>query len=116
MKYWDNGFYLEQNNENTRLEITDDLWKNLLEEQSKGKEIYYENNELKVRERIITEEDKKNIRINEIKEMLSELDYDIIQYTAGEEIEDIENRKAMFVELHNELRTLLGKEKRKIRG
>ena len=39
MKYWENGFYLEQNEERTRLEVTDERWKELLTEQSLGKEI-----------------------------------------------------------------------------
>lgn len=116
MKYWEDGFYLEQNQEGTRLEITDNEWQQLLQEQSNGKEIYFENNKLQTRDRIITEEDKKNARINEIKELLTELNYDFIQYFSGEDIEDIEERKQRFIELHNELRSLLGKEERKIRG
>lgn len=37
MKYWENGFYLEQNKEKTRTEITDEYWQELLTGQSKGK-------------------------------------------------------------------------------
>ena len=39
MKYWDNGFYREQNANGTRLDITDERWQELLKEQSLGKEI-----------------------------------------------------------------------------
>ena len=46
MKYWENGFYLEQNEERTRLEVTDERWKELLTEQSLGKEIRLVNGEL----------------------------------------------------------------------
>ena len=116
MKYWEEGFYLEQNQGKTRLEITDEEWQQLLKEQSDGKEIYFKDGKLQTRDRIVTEEDKKNIRINEIRELLTELNYDFMQYFSGEDIEDIEKRKQRFIELHNELRSLLGKEERKIRG
>lgn len=46
MKYWENGFYLEQNADGTRLEITDKRWQELLKEQSLGKEIRLVNGEL----------------------------------------------------------------------
>ena len=39
MRYWENGFYREQNEERTRLDITDERWQELLKEQSLGKEI-----------------------------------------------------------------------------
>ena len=46
MKYWENGFYLEQNEERTRLEVTDERWQELLNEQSLGKEIRLVDGEL----------------------------------------------------------------------
>ena len=46
MKYWENGFYREQNADGTRLEITDERWKELLTEQSLGKEIRLVNGKL----------------------------------------------------------------------
>lgn len=46
MKYWENGFYREQNADGTRLEITDERWQELLKEQSLGKEIRLINDEL----------------------------------------------------------------------
>jgi len=37
MKFWKNGFYFEQDKENSRIEITDELYTTLLEGQSNGK-------------------------------------------------------------------------------
>ena len=54
-------------------------------------------------------------RIPEIQLRLDQLSQDIIQDMAGEDVPDIENRKAEFIELHNELRVLLGKDERKIK-
>lgn len=59
------------------------------------------------------EEDQK--RIPEIQSRLDQLSQDIVQDMAGEDVPDIENRKAEFIELHNELRVLLGKDERKIK-
>ena len=39
MKYYENGFYLEQNADKTRYEITDEYWQELMDLQSQGKEI-----------------------------------------------------------------------------
>ena len=55
---------------------------------------------------------KKQQRISEIKLRLEQLSQDLIQAQAGAVFEDLEERKAEFQELHNELRTLLGKEPR----
>ena len=114
MKYWENGFYLEQNKENSRIEITDEEWQVLLNEQAKGKRIYFDKEEkiLKTEEIMPTEEDKRQLRIEKIKEELTELSYDLVQDIAGEYIEDIKERKEEFISLHNELRELLGKNKR----
>lgn len=59
-----------------------------------------------------TEEELKEMRIYEIQHRLVELDQDIVQDIAGEVVPNIEERKVEFVTLHNELRTLLGKEPR----
>ena len=61
-----------------------------------------------------TEEELKEMRICEIQQRLVELDQDIVQDIAGEIVPNIEERKAEFITLHNELRTLLGKEPRQI--
>ena len=54
------------------------------------------------------------MRIGEIKRRLRALSEDLVQVLAGEEIPDIEERRAEFVALHNELRVLEGKEPRLI--
>lgn len=63
-----------------------------------------------------TEEDLKAERIWEIKQRLNELDEDIVQDMADEIVPEIDLRKAEFIALHNELRILLGKEPREVKG
>jgi len=60
-------------------------------------------------------ETKRRERIAEINERLSYLSQDFVQVSCGEIIDDISERKTEFVTLHNELRELLGKEKRRIK-
>ena len=43
---------------------------------------------------------------------MESLSQDFIQYYLGATIENIEERKAKFISLHNELRELLGKQPR----
>lgn len=50
MKYWEKGFYLDQNKEKTRTEISDEYWKQLLDGQSKGKVIVNNENNYPVLE------------------------------------------------------------------
>ena len=52
------------------------------------------------------------LRILEIRPRLEQLSQDLIQAQAGAVFEDLEERKAEFRVLHNELRILLGKEPR----
>lgn len=52
------------------------------------------------------------IRQREIQARLNELSQDFVQVVVGAELDDIEERKQEFKELHNELRGLLGKEPR----
>lgn len=54
----------------------------------------------------------KAYRAQEIKDELNRLSEDIIQDLVGERVPDIETRKSRFFQLHNELRTILGKEPR----
>ena len=58
------------------------------------------------------QEENNQLRINEIKPRLEQLSQDLIQAQAGAVFEDLEERKAEFQVLHNELRVLLGKEPR----
>ena len=55
---------------------------------------------------------KTKQRIEEIKPQMQSLSQDFIQYYLGATIENIEERKAKFISLHNELRELLGKQPR----
>lgn len=63
-----------------------------------------------------TQDELNKIRIAEIQARLTELDHDIVQDIAGEIVPNIEERKAEFVTLHNELRVLLGKEERALKN
>lgn len=51
-----------------------------------------------------------------IQEQLNALSMDIIQDCAGEAVPDIEYRKLQFINLHNELRKLLGLQHRQKKG
>ena len=59
-----------------------------------------------------TEEELKEQRKVEIRERLEQLSQDFVQILVGAEFADIEERKAEFQTLHNELRVLEGKEPR----
>ena len=58
---------------------------------------------------LYTDEQLKQNRIKEIDVRLDSLDKDFRQADLGAVIEDLEERKAEFITLHNELRTLQGK-------
>ena len=114
MKYWENGFYLEQNKTNTRKEISDEMWQKLMDDQNSGKEIYTDNNGYpQSREHFINYDEIKEKRMYEIKLRLSAISEDIIQEQAGELVDNILQKKEEFINLHNELRNLLGKQLRK---
>lgn len=57
-------------------------------------------------------EAQRQSRIAEIKTKLNNLSEDFIQADLGAVFNDLEERKAQFITLHNELRELLGKEPR----
>lgn len=97
-----------------KYEVTDKHFDYLFCKQSQGYDWKDENGELVAVEHIQTEEEKKNLRISEIRSRLTSLTQDFVQADCGEIIDDIEERKAEFVSLHNELRVLLGKEPRKV--
>lgn len=58
------------------------------------------------------ENSKKLRKIISIQSRLNELSQDFVQESLGAEFTDLEDRKEEFRTLHNELRTLLGKEQR----
>ena len=59
---------------------------------------------------------EKDKRIAEINKRLNDLDDDFRQVDLGAIIPDIEERKAEFITLHNELRALLGKPAREYKN
>lgn len=59
-----------------------------------------------------SKEELKDIRASEIRKRLDQLSQDFIQAWAGAQIYDLEDRKTEFAALHNELRSILGKEPR----
>lgn len=66
---------------------------------------------LKAKQEFETNQTKQN-RISEIKQRLEKLNKDFIQSMIGAIIPDIEEKRAEFISLHNELRELEGKEPR----
>jgi hypothetical protein len=59
-----------------------------------------------------TDEQLKEKRACEIRKRMEQLSQDFIQHWAGAQISDIEERKVEFATLHNELRSIMGKEPR----
>ena len=84
----------------------------LMCEQSKGKELKVIDGKVVAVEHEATENELKQTRISEIQTRLNELSQDFIQVNLGAVFDDLEQRKAEFISLHNELRILLGKEPR----
>ena len=62
------------------------------------------------------QKEKDLARIAEIKPRLEQLSQDLIQAQVGAVFEDLEERKAEFIALHNELRQLLGMPAREYRN
>lgn len=60
-----------------------------------------------------TEQELKQRRIYEIQARLNQLSQDFVQADLGAVFDDLEARKSEFKTLHNELRELQGKDKRK---
>lgn len=75
-KYWKNGFYLEQDEQNSRVEISDEQWEWLLDEQCNGKEITTDENGYPVAvERPVDELADKQYRLRELERKLTSTDY-----------------------------------------
>ena len=72
---------------------------------------YLKNNKIEKFERE-KEDFSKLSRICFLQTKLSELSQDFVQVGLGAQFDDIEKRKSDFINYHNELRLLLGKEKR----
>ena len=94
------------------IEMTDEYFDYLFEEQSKGKELKVIDGKVVAVEHEVTEEELKQRRIYKIQARLNELTQDFTQMQCGAVFEDADARIKEFQTLHNELRTLLGKEPR----
>lgn len=109
MKYWKNGFYLEQDNNNSRTEITDEYWATLLYEQSLGKHIVDSNGFPIVEDYVPTQAELNERRITELKMLLAQTDYKAIKYAEGEISEiDYAETKAQRREWRAEINRLGG--------
>lgn len=94
------------------IEMSAKEFDHLMCEQNKGKELKVVDGEVVAVEHIVTEEELKEQRKFEIRERLSQLSQDFIQVWCGAELADVDARILEFQLLHNELRTLDGKEPR----
>ncbi len=113
MKYWENGFHLSQNEKGTRYEITDEEWQALLMEQSNGKFIVSDKNGKPVAiTKQPSERDLAEVRIYELKSLLSESDYKAIKFAEGElsaeEYEPIKQQRRAWREEINLLEKQIG--------
>ena len=81
----------------------------LICEQNKGKDIKYIDNKWVAVDHVVSDEEKKQARMGEIRARLNELSQDFLQATVGAQIDDISSRILEFRALHNELRGLQGK-------
>jgi hypothetical protein len=80
MKYWNNGFYETQSEQNDRFEITDERWAELLDGQSGETEIYTAaDGSPDLRGRVITQEQKNMERIFAIEGWFSWYDNQVSQ-------------------------------------
>lgn len=94
------------------IEVTKEKFDYLMCEQSNGKQLKVVDGDVFAVERVLSEEDLKQIKLAELQKRLNELSEDIIQIQCGAIFEDKEDRIAEFRDVHNELRGLLGKEPR----
>ena len=116
MKYWYNGFYLEQNADKTRYEITDEYWQELLNLQSQGKEITTgENGKPIAIDHIITTQEQAQTELFELENWFTEYDLQVKQYeratrlgeTFDKSIEMLDNEAREKALRIKELRKLL---------
>lgn len=94
------------------IEVSEKEFDFLFCEQAKGKELKVVDGKVVAVDHEVTEEELKEQRKFEITARLNQLSQDFVQAMAGAYFEDLEERKAEFQTLHNELRVLEGKEPR----
>lgn len=110
---WKNGFYFDGEAPQGAVDITDEEYKSLLQGQSEGLTIEDENGKPVLKDY----RPKNDIReYLTKKEKLSKISEDIIQYIAGEDVPNIEERKEEFIRIHNEVRVYEGKKVRNIKS
>ena len=86
MKYFENGFYETQNDKNSRIELTDEQWEELIDKQSQGFDIIVENGQVIAREHVETKKDK----IQKLQSLLEKTDY-VVSKLAEMQITNNEN-------------------------
>lgn len=92
--------------------VSDQEFDQLMIEQSNGKELKVVNNKVVAINHELTQEELKKNEISQIKKQLQKYTEDFIQESIGAVIPNIETKKIEFINLHNRLRTLEGKEAR----
>lgn len=121
MKYWDNGFHDEQNENGTRVEITEERWFELLDGQAQGKEIYTRaDGQPDVRDYVQTEADLARAELYELEKWFTDIyDNQIRQAERCERlgvaydkkygsVAELDMQAVMKAERITELRKLLG--------
>lgn len=95
MKYWENGFYINQNETNTRKEIEDLDYKSLLEKQSQGFEIFTDDDGFpNFRTKIYTDEEQlEYLRLKRNEECFSVVNRGTVWYDtlSQEQLENLKN-------------------------
>lgn len=110
---WKNGFYFDGEAPQGAVDITEKEYESLLKAQSEGMTIEDENGKPVLKDY----RPKNDIReYLTKKEKLSKISEDIIQYIAGEDVPNFEERKAEFIRIHNEVRVYEGKKARNIKS
>lgn len=110
---WKNGFYFDDEAPVGAVSLTDEEYENLLKGQEQGLTIEDENGKPVLKDYREKNDNAENIKeYLSNKEKLSKLTEDMIQYIAGEDVPNIEERKAEFIRVHNEVRAYEGKEQR----
>lgn len=85
----------------------------LIVAQNNGKELKVIDDKVVAIDHILTQQECNEQHICDIKQRLTELSQDFIQAYMGAQFSDLDQRKAEFKQLHNELRILLNKTPRK---
>lgn len=102
---WKNGFYFDSEAPEGAVSLTDEQYENFLKRQEEGFTIEDENGFPVLKD--YRSKDIKDYLMK--KEKLYKLSEDIIQFIAGEDVPNIDQRKSEFINIHNEVRKFEGK-------